>query len=158
MGGRGDVPVIGHATPPHARSISNSALMSSNPQGQSVPNHQSSCNSGLFNEGDSGDPTPLRSGALECGGPSGCLQATPLLQNVDRVSREMTHVTLAPGEGVAGMAIVRISGPHRGLWQLAIHFGLRRGGAPFICGERDRQNRVQNTAFKGLISCRNQLL
>lgn len=152
----GDAPATGHATHPH--SISNSALMSSNPQGQSVPNHQSSCHSVLFNEGGSGDPTPLRSDTLECCGPSGCLQATPVLQNVDRVSREMTHVTLAPGEGAAGMAIVRASGPHHGLWQLAIHFGLRRGEAPFICGERDRQNRVQNTAFKGLTSFRDQLL
>lgn len=53
---------------------------------------------------------------------------------------------LAPGEGpgAAGLATVETSWPHRGLWQLAIHFGLGEK-APVICRERDG-NRPQRRA------------
>ena len=67
-------------------------------------------------------------------------------------------MVLAPGKrlGAAGLATVRTSRSHRGLWQLATLFGMGIG-APVICGERDR-NGPQIRAFGDSILSQDQIL
>lgn len=52
---------------------------------------------------------------------------------------------LGRGRGAAGLASTRTSWPHRGLWQLAPHFGLGRGAPHYLWRKRQTQ-----TSDKGL--------
>lgn len=135
-GGVGDGLVTGQAP---CCSISTSAVMS-NPQGQSVPDlppgltiHQASCNSGLFNE----DGWGLRTGALECCGPSRCLHVTLLLQIVDQVSEGNDPCDPCSwrrdswnGNGEAFLAPPWVVATCKFIWS--------EERSPFICGETDR--------------------
>lgn len=132
---------------PHC-SISTSAVMSS-PQGQSVPDlplgltiHQSSCNSGLFSE----DGWGLRTGALECCGPSRCLHVTPLLQSVDQVSEGNDPCDPCSwrrdswnGNGEALLAPPWVVATCKFIWS--------EERSPFICGETDKNLGLEDSSF-----------